>query len=254
MPYTEFGSWVGYERFRWLAALRRVGLALARIPAVTLTSILVALGLHLHLPTSPDALEPVTPGISALSASAAVLALTETAANVPPHAADAAGQGSEVTFYNVNTRETETYFFRFDGVLSKADEARLKHLFRCKRSGHQRKPDPGLIQILAKLGQHYPGKTFELVSAHRALPYAVRTSKHWSGHAVDFRIRDVKLVDVRTYLWELSAAVPMGLGHYHKDGFLHVDFRPGEASIAWDVTRRGRENYRYNPRWSMPLN
>lgn len=221
---------------------------------MTLTSILVALGLQLHAPQLADVLEPAYPG-TVLSVSA-VLALTEsaTAAIPAPRFDGEVGDGSEVTFYNVNTRETETFFFRFDGVISKADEARLMHLFRCKRSGHQRRPDPGLLQILAKLGQHYPGKTVELVSAHRALPWAVRTSKHWSGHAVDFRIRGVSLVEVRTFLWELSAAVPMGLGHYHKDGFLHVDHRPGEASIAWDVTRRGRENYRYNPRWSRLLN
>ncbi len=201
-----------------------------------------------------DALEPMDPTRTALSASAAVLALTESAAATPWRSDEVASQGSEVTFYNVNTRETESFFFRFDGVVSKEDQKRLKHLFRCKRSGRERTPDQGLIQILAKLGQHYPGKTFELVSAHRAIPYAVRTSKHWSGHALDFRIRGVKLVDVRTYLWELSAAVPMGLGHYHKDGFLHVDHRPDEDSIAWDVTRRGRENYRYHSRWSRLLN
>ena len=220
---------------------------------MTLTSILVALGLQLHLPQLAEVLEPVYPGNGALSSSAAVLALTETSPAIPAPRPEV-GEGAEVTFYNVNTRETERFFFRFDGVISPQDEARLMHLFRCKRSGHERKPDHGLLQVLAKLGQHYPGKTFELVSAHRALPYAVRTSKHWSGHAVDFRIRGVKLVEVRTFLWELSAAIPMGLGHYHRDGFLQVDHRPGEASIAWDVTRRGRENYRYNPRWSRLLN
>ncbi|HEU5055045.1 MAG TPA: DUF882 domain-containing protein [Kofleriaceae bacterium] len=220
---------------------------------MTLTSILVALGLHLHLPTLTDALEPMDPTRTALSASAAVLALTETSPAGPTWRSDVvATEGSEVTFYNVNTRETERFFFRFDGVLSKDDETRLKHLFRCKRSGHQRKPDAGLVQILARLGQKYPGQTVELVSAHRAIPYAVRTSKHWSGHAVDFRIRGVKLVEVRTFLWELAATMPMGLGHYHRDGFLHVDFRAGEPSIGWDVTRRGRENYRYNPRWAQP--
>jgi uncharacterized protein YcbK (DUF882 family) len=221
---------------------------------VTLTSILVALGLHLNLPPLADALEPLNPTQTALTASAAVLALTDTAPAATWRSDQVASKGSEVTFYNVNTRETETFVFRFDGVVSKEDEKRLEHLFRCKRSGRQRKVDAGLVQILAKLGHQYPGKTFELVSAHRAIPYAVRSSKHWSGHAVDFRIRGVKLVEVRTFLWELSAAVPMGLGHYHKDGFLHVDHRPDEESIAWDVTRRGRENYRYHPRWSRLLN
>ena len=227
---------------------------LLRDGAVTLTAILVALGLHLHTPQVSEVMEPVSPAQSALSAAAAVLALTDTSAALPRARFEEPLGGADVTFYNVNTRETESFFFRFDGVMSKEDEARLSHLFRCKRSGRQRKPDRGLVQILAKLGQHYPGTTFELVSAHRALPYAVRTSKHWSGHAVDFRIRGVDLVDVRTYLWELSASMPIGLGHYHRDGFLHVDFRTDEPSIAWDVRRRGRENYHYNPRWAKLLN
>jgi uncharacterized protein YcbK (DUF882 family) len=198
-------------------------------------------------------MEPVGPAQAARSATAAVLALTDSpAAITAPRAAESA-EGSEVTFYNVNTRETETYFFRFDGVISHEDEVRLMHLFRCKRSGHQRKPDHGLIQIIARISAKYPGHTIELVSAHRAIPYAVRTSKHWSGHALDFRIRGVSIRDVRTFLWEMSATTPMGVGHYHKDGFLHVDHRPGEPSIGWDVRRRGRENYHYNPRWARPL-
>jgi len=218
---------------------------------VTLTSILVALGLQLHLPQLADMVEPIETGHATMSAAAAVLALTETQSASPR--AESPTDGAEVTFYNVNTRETETYFFRFDGVMSHEDEARLMHLFRCKRSGHQRKPDQGLLQIIAKIGAQYPGHVIELVSAHRAIPYAVRTSKHWSGHAMDFRIRGVSLVDVRTFLWDMAATRPMGVGHYHKDGFLHVDDRRGEPSIGWDVRRRGRENYHYNPRWARPL-
>jgi len=221
---------------------------------VTLSSILVALGLQLHLPQLADVVEPVETGHTAMSAAAAVLGLTEGGSALQAPRADRnATDGAEVTFYNVNTRETETYFFRFDGVISHEDEARLMHLFRCKRSGHQRKPDQGLLQIIAKVGAQYPGHVIELVSAHRAIPFAVRTSKHWSGHAMDFRIRGVSLVDVRTFLWDMAGTRPMGVGHYHKDAFLHVDSRPGEPSIGWDVRRRGRENYHYNPRWARPL-
>jgi len=219
---------------------------------VTLTSILVALGLQLHLPQLADVVEPIETGHTTIAAAAAVLALTETQSASAPRA-ESPTDGAEVTFYNVNTRETETYFFRFDGVMSHEDEARLMHLFRCKRSGHERKPDQGLVQIIARIGAQYPGHVIELVSAHRAIPYAVRTSKHWSGHAMDFRIRGVSLVDVRTFLWDMAATRPMGVGHYHKDGFLHVDDRRGEPSIGWDVRRRGRENYHYNPRWARPL-
>lgn len=221
---------------------------------MTLSSILVALGLQLHLPQLADVVEPVETGHTAMSAAAAVLGLTESGSALQAPRADRnAADGAEVTFYNVNTRETETYFFRFDGVISHEDEARLMHLFRCKRSGHQRKPDQGLLQIIARVGAEYPGHVIELVSAHRAIPFAVRTSKHWSGHAMDFRVRGVSLVDVRTFLWEMAGTRPMGVGHYHKDAFLHVDSRPGEPSIGWDVRRRGRENYHYNPRWARPL-
>jgi len=213
---------------------------------VTLASILVAIGLRLY---SADANE-LTAELPTLQSSAAVLALTDSAPRIKIDEVT----GAEVTFYNVNTRETESFFFRFDGVISKQDETRLKHLFRCKRSGREKKPDRGLLQILARLGERYPGRTFELVSAHRATGSpSIKTSKHYSGHAVDFRIRGVDITEVRTFLWQ-SLRMPIGLGHYRRDGFLHVDFRPEEGSIAWDVRRRGRENYHYNPRWSRLLN
>jgi uncharacterized protein YcbK (DUF882 family) len=121
--------------------------------------------------------------------------------------------------------------------MSHEDEARLMHLFRCKRSGHQRKPDQGLLQIIAKIGAQYPGHVIELVSAHRAIPFAVRTSKHWSGHAMDFRIRGVKPGRCPHLPVGDGGDRPMGVGHYHKDGFLHVDDRRGEPSIGWDVRR-----------------
>lgn len=221
---------------------------------MTLTSILVALGLQLHTPPLSDLLEPAHAGQSPIAASAAVLALTESFVAPPRARLAEVADGAHVTFYNVNTRETESFFFRFDGVLSETDEARLTHLFRCKRTGHRRRPDRGLVQIMARLGERYPDRVFELVSAYRARPYAERDSKHRTGHAMDFRVRGVSLVEVRSFLWELSAKMPIGLGHYHRDGFLHVDHRPEEPSIGWDVRRRGREHYRYNPRWARLLN
>ena len=79
-------------------------------------------------------------------------------------------EGAEVTFYNVDSRETESFFFRNDGVISSEDEKRLEDMFRCKRTGHRRSVERGLITILARLGAKYPGRVFELVSAHRAAP------------------------------------------------------------------------------------
>lgn len=207
-----------------------------------LSSILIFVGVRLSALTFGTEIEP--DAIPRLAAGIGVEALSSP---VAVEADDVAG--AELTFYNVNTRVTESFFLRFDGQVEPADEKRLEDLFRCKRSGHKRKVDRGLVAILARLAAKYQGHTFELVSAHRAVPASVRTSKHYSGHAVDFRVRGVKLRDVRTFLWEELTDMPIGLGHYHREGFLHIDHRPGEPSIAWDQLKPN-QSYRYHPRWS----
>ncbi len=155
--------------------------------------------------------------------------------------------GVEVTFFNVNTRETEEFFLRYDGVMSKTDVQRITHLFRCKRTGHELAPDPGLLQVLAKLGDRYRGHVFEVVSAHRANRGTSRTSKHYSGHALDLRIRGVNVKQVRRFAWKLDA--PIGLGYYREQQFIHIDWRPDEGKIAWDQRHEG-STYHYHPAWS----
>ena len=157
-----------------------------------------------------------------------------------------------VTFYNVNTRETESFRLRFDGSIDPADEERMKHLFRCKRSGRMRSPDRGLLVILSRLAKRYPGHLFEVVSAHRARPASVRKSQHYSGHAIDLRVNGVPLTDVRSYVWQITD-MPIGLGHYLQQGFLHIDHRPERERIAWTQRRKGR-SYRYHPRWATLTN
>jgi len=213
---------------------------------VTLAQILALLGLNLHAPTLGDAIDPTVP-VSVLSASVAVSTLADSPLRIAPEELG----GAEVTFYNVNTRETEEFFLRFDGVLSAEDEARMKHLFRCKRTGRERKPDRGLVQILARLAERYPDHVFEVVSAHRARR-SDRTSQHYVGHAIDLRIRGVKIREVRDYVWQtFTQTMNIGLGHYIREGFIHIDHRPDQESIAWVQTRKGRP-YRYHPRWARP--
>lgn len=213
------------------------------VPPVTIGSLIVYVGLRLT--SLPFAHEAEPSSVTTLAASLGVATLAETPLRLEPRALE----GAEVTFYNVNTRETEAFYFRNDGVISSEDEKRLEHLFRCKRTGHRRSVNRGLITILARLGAKYPGRVFELVSAHRAAPASVRSSKHYSGHAVDLRVRGVSLVDLRTFVWEEMTDLPMGVGYYRGEGFIHVDHRPGEPSIAWDQVKPGR-SYRYHPRWS----
>jgi len=209
---------------------------------VTLTPIVILIGMRISAAATLGATDPWFPS-SGTAASAAV----ETLADAPLRSAPDQLGGADITFYNVNTRETESFFLRFDGVLSKDDEKRMKNLFRCKRSGHKRKPDRGLVQILARLADRYQGHTFELVSAHRAAGRKVRTSKHFSGHAVDVRIAGVDIKEVRSFVWQMSE--PIGLGYYREQQFLHIDYRPVEGKIAWDQKREGSV-YHYHPKWS----
>lgn len=155
--------------------------------------------------------------------------------------------GSEVTFFNVNTRETETFFLRYDGKMTSEDLKRITHLFRCKRTGHKLTPNKGLLQILSRVATHYPGKVFEIVSAHRHNRGTSRTSKHRSGHAIDLRIRDVNVKELRGYLWKMED--PIGLGYYREQQFVHIDYRPDEGKIAWDQRREG-STYHYHPAWA----
>jgi uncharacterized protein YcbK (DUF882 family) len=193
--------------------------------------------------TLGTAADPSVPS-SGLAAAAVVHSLVDVPA--PAISLEQLG-GAQVTFYNENTRETESFFLRFDGQLSAKDLRRITHLFRCKRTGHERAPARGLLQLLARLADQYPGHVINIVSAHRHNRGTSRTSKHWSAHAVDFRIQGVDVKDVRAFAWKMEE--PIGLGYYREQQFLHIDYRPVDGKIAWDQ-RTESSTYHYWPAWS----
>lgn len=223
-----------------------MGPSLALLMGVTLSPIVILIGLRLSTAaTTGPVVDPWMPP-SGLAASAALGALA--GVRVPDGQVPEAGLGGhEVTFYNVNTRETESFFLRYDGAMSADDEHRITHFFRCKRTGHERKPDRGLLQVLARVADRYDGHVFEVVSAHRWNRATSPTSKHRTGHALDLRIRGANVKEVRTYIWKMDA--PIGLGYYREQQFLHVDYRPVEGKIAWDQ-RTENSPYYYYPAWS----
>jgi uncharacterized protein YcbK (DUF882 family) len=211
---------------------------------VTLTPVVILIGMRISAAAS---LGPAADALAPSTGLAASLAIQSVADAPLPQISLEELTGVETTFFNVNTRETETFFLRYDGVMSKLDEQRITHLFRCKRSGHERKPDRGLLQILARLADRYRGHVFEVVSAHRFNRGTSRTSKHRSGHALDLRIRGVGVKEVRSFVWKMDA--PIGLGYYREQQFLHIDHRPVEGKIAWDQ-RTETSAYHYHPAWS----
>lgn len=156
-----------------------------------------------------------------------------------------------VDVYNVNTRETATFYIDEQGALQDPAEVRsMKHIFRCRRTGKRRKMHPGILRILADVARQYPGRTIEIVSAYRAPPYGVRNSKHFHGRAIDLRVRGVKITELRDYLFRHHEHV--GVGWYRGQNFVHVDYRPGNHKLGWTSPRRGAA-YRFHPKWSRRI-
>lgn len=90
----------------------------------------------------------------------------------------------------------------------------------------------GFLRRLHYMTQHFPGKAIEIVSGHR--PNTRETSRHFSGRALDLRVRGVaheKLVEV------LRKHPKTGVGYYPNSVFVHLDVRP--ESGFW-VDRSGR--------------
>jgi uncharacterized protein YcbK (DUF882 family) len=153
----------------------------------------------------------------------------------------------EVDVYNVNTREQRRFVFSPRGELLQGTETDLEWFFRCKRSRRTHEMAPEVLAMLAEVGRHFPGHTIEIVSGYRRTGFGVRRSKHYTGHAIDFRVRGVPLSEVRDFVW--SRFDHVGVGHYVRERFVHMDYRPDEDKTAWNQSRPGA-HYHYAPRWS----
>jgi uncharacterized protein YcbK (DUF882 family) len=205
-------------------------------------SLLVAL--QLPVPADSQALPKSVAGIQHVDA---VTSLAGPLAPAVVHLPSGPAGGAEVQLFNVNSRESLTVFLRFDGVTDEATAEELKRFLRCKRTGRKRALKAGVLALFAQVASHYPGKTIEVVSAVRARGYGAKNSKHYTGHAIDFRVRGVPSRKVREIAWALDGEI--GVGHYTAENFIHIDYRPGESRIGWEQKREGSPN-RYHPRWA----
>ncbi len=109
-------------------------------------------------------------------------------------------------------------------------------------------PPPRLIEILARVSDHFGGRELTIVSGYRGEGRFTRaSSRHTSGNALDIRVRGVPNAALRDYLRETFNNV--GVGFYPRSHFVHIDVRnrnsywvdwsgPGEAP---DYQRAGDE-------------
>src|SRR6185436_17652599 len=117
-----------------------------------------------------------------------------------------------VKLSNVNTQETATFHIGREGEVTADEGAAIEQFFRCRRSGRHMTMAPGVLAMLADVAKRWPGRTIEVVSGFRAPPFGAPHSKHFRGHA--------------------------------------MDWRPGEPDTAWTATdEEGVPNY--HPRWAL---
>ncbi|HET6612663.1 MAG TPA: DUF882 domain-containing protein [Kofleriaceae bacterium] len=190
------------------------------------------------------ALDAVDPDRDLRAAANAVAAVTLAPLAVDPE------REVLTTFFVKNQRTFATFVLPQSGVLNAGAAHRLSRLFRCRRTGRRRPIAAGLVAMIADVSAHYPGKVIEVVSGVRAPPYGAPESKHYSGHALDFRIRGANIRKVRDFVW--TTHQHMGLGYYLHQGFLHMDYRPESDNIAWTSKHPGSP-YSYHPRWAERL-
>jgi uncharacterized protein YcbK (DUF882 family) len=158
---------------------------------------------------------------------------------------EAAYEPVEVPLFDDNARTSASVAIRHDGTLDDASAAQVRHLFRCPQTGNQHAIARRTLAMLADLAEHYPGKPIEFVSGYRDFAGEPMESPHRDGRAIDFRIHDVPLREVRDYLWRKYTEV--GIGWYPYERFLHMDSRPGLHDTAWTFAEG--DNH-YNPYWA----
>ncbi|HET7504326.1 MAG TPA: DUF882 domain-containing protein [Kofleriaceae bacterium] len=151
----------------------------------------------------------------------------------------------EVKLFDENLRINATVGIRRDGTMDEATAAEVKHLFRCRQTGRERPIARRTLAMLADIAEKYEPRTIEFVSAYRVQSGESLTSPHRDARAIDFRIRGIRLTEIRDYLWRKYTEV--GIGWYPSEQFIHMDSRPALHDTAW--TFMSGENH-YHPYWA----
>lgn len=104
---------------------------------------------------------------------------------------------------------------------------RLRELLRPRDSRRRKMPNTRLLSLLARVSDHFGGRTIHVISGYR-LPKGLtrKTSRHVAGQAIDFRIPGVPLTVLRDYCEKFS---DVGVGYYPTTHFVHLDVRKQPA-------------------------
>jgi uncharacterized protein YcbK (DUF882 family) len=142
-------------------------------------------------------------------------------------------QSGERTLSLISTHTNEKIMATYwrNGVYDKGALKDIDHVLRDHRSGEVARMDPNLLDLLAEL-HHRTGsrKAFQIISGYRshktnamlasASGGVAKRSLHMDAKAIDIRLADVALSDLRQAALGMKAG---GVGYYKKSNFIHVD-------------------------------
>lgn len=191
-------------------------------------------GFHLRsLLTPPDDSDLPTADAPArrrlLAAGAAVLAFSLLA--LPRHARANAEPLRMLSFRHTHTGETLSLAYAAGGTYLTEGLARVNWFLRDFRNGESRAIDPQLLDQLQMLSALTRSKApYEVISGYRSPATneslqrrggGVAThSLHLEGRAIDVRLADVPLAELRDAATSLRAG---GVGYYPQAQFVHLD-------------------------------
>ena len=188
---------------------------------------------HNLIPDSADSTLSKTPvgrrRVMAFGLGAAALAITS-----PLRGALAAlPQAGVRTLGLVSTHTDETISATYwrNGVYDKGALKDINYLLRDFRTGDVATIDPNLLDLLVELHRRAGSrKPFHVISGYRspktnallasASDGVAKRSLHMDGKAIDIRLHDVALSDLRQTALGMKAG---GVGYYKKSDFVHVD-------------------------------
>lgn len=134
-------------------------------------------------------------------------------------------------FFNTHTNETLKATYWRSGAYDQGAIRDIDYILRDHRSGDVFSMDLGLFDLLVDLHRRTGSrKPFEVISGYRspvtnaklaaASNGVAKHSMHMDGKAIDIRLRDVDLAELRINALAMKAG---GVGYYPKSDFVHVD-------------------------------
>lgn len=136
-----------------------------------------------------------------------------------------------LAFVNTHTSEKILAAYWRDGVYDQGALKDINYVLRDHRSGEVADMDTHLLDLLVELHRRTGSrKAYQIISGYRspktnamlasANGGVAKHSLHMEAKAVDIRLYDVKLKDLRETALGMKAG---GVGYYPKSDFVHVD-------------------------------